>query len=60
MKQRNRGKDLLGHSREEIAKKPKGKRSVAVAKKGKKSERCFGDHQSTCTWNRTGLKKRSR
>ncbi|QKG84021.1 hypothetical protein GXN76_05740 [Kroppenstedtia pulmonis] len=55
-----RGKGLLGELREEIAKRPKGKRAVAVAKKGKKAERSFGDHQSTCTWNRTGLKKLSR
>ncbi|OYD08339.1 hypothetical protein [Paludifilum halophilum] len=44
---------------QELANKPRGKRSVSVAKRGKGSQRCYGNRRSTCVWDRRGLKKHS-
>jgi hypothetical protein len=42
----------------EMAGRPKGKRSVAVAKKGKGTDRCYGTHRSFCLWDHNGRRKR--
>lgn len=41
----------------EMAKRPKGKRSVAVAKRGKGTDRCYGTHRSLCLWDHNGRRK---
>ncbi|SMO45450.1 hypothetical protein [Melghirimyces algeriensis] len=45
---------------QEISKRPKGKRSIAVAKKGKHAHRYYGTNRSLCLWDRKGLRKNAR
>ncbi|MDR6224086.1 hypothetical protein JOE21_000074 [Desmospora profundinema] len=45
---------------EEMSKRPKGKRSTAVAKRGKHTHRCHGKHRSTCLWDGRGVRKNVR
>ncbi|GGA33606.1 hypothetical protein GCM10007416_02910 [Kroppenstedtia guangzhouensis] len=44
----------------ELAHRPPGKRSVAVAKKGRSLQRCHGTRRSTCLWKGKELYKKAR
>ncbi|EGK13434.1 ribonuclease P protein component [Desmospora sp. 8437] len=58
----NRVRKVLRHTglHHELTHRPPGKRSVAVAKRGRAVQRCYGNRRSTCLWKGKEIYKKTR